>query len=69
MVYGEYIQSASNELAKKLTSLLPPELNCCYFVNSGTEANEAALKLAKRYTGRTEIISCRKSYHGSTHGS
>jgi acetylornithine/succinyldiaminopimelate/putrescine aminotransferase len=69
MVYGEYIQSASNELAQKLTSLLPPQLNCCYFVNSGTEANEAALKLAKRYTGRTEIISCRKSYHGSTHGS
>lgn len=69
MVYGEYIQSASNELAKKLTSLLPTQLNCCYFVNSGTEANEAALKLAKRYTGRTEIISCRKSYHGSTHGS
>ncbi len=69
MVYGEYIQSASNELAKKLTSLLPEQLNCCYFVNSGTEANEAALKLAKRFTGRTEIISCRKSYHGSTHGS
>jgi acetylornithine/succinyldiaminopimelate/putrescine aminotransferase len=69
MVYGEYIQSASNELAKKLTSLLPAQLNCSYFVNSGTEANEAALKLAKRYTGRTEIISCRKSYHGSTHGS
>jgi len=69
MVYGEYIQSASNEFAKKLTSLLPAQLNCSYFVNSGTEANEAALKLAKRYTGRTEIISCRKSYHGSTHGS
>jgi acetylornithine/succinyldiaminopimelate/putrescine aminotransferase len=69
MVYGEYIQSTPNLLAKKLTSLLPPSLNCCYFVNSGTEANEAALKLAKRYTGRTEIISCRKSYHGSTHGS
>ncbi len=69
MVYGEYIQSASNELAKKLTNLLPAQLNCSYFVNSGTEANEAALKLAKRYTGRTEIISCRKSYHGSTHGS
>ncbi|MFN7493537.1 MAG: aspartate aminotransferase family protein [Cyclobacteriaceae bacterium] len=69
MVYGEYIQSPSNLLAAKLTSLLPPTLNCCYFVNSGTEANEAALKLAKRVTGRTEIISCRKSYHGSTHGS
>jgi len=69
MVYGEYIQSASNELAKKLTSLLPATLNCCYFVNSGTEANEGALKLAKRYTGRREIVSCRQSYHGSTHGS
>jgi len=69
MVYGEYIQSASNLLAQKVISLLPPRLNCCYFVNSGTEANEGALKLAKRFTGRHEIISCRKSYHGSTHGS
>lgn len=69
MVFGEYIQSVSNELALKLTSLLPASLNCCYFVNSGTEANEGALKLAKRYTGRTEIVSCKKSYHGSTHGS
>lgn len=69
MVYGEYIQSPSNLLAKKFTSLLPDNLNCCYFVNSGTEANEGALKLAKRVTGRSEIISCRKSYHGSTHGS
>lgn len=69
MVYGEYIQSTSNRLASKLTSLLPSTLNCAYFVNSGTEANEAALKLAKRVTGRTEIISYRKSYHGSTHGS
>lgn len=69
MVFGEYIQSPSNLLAKKLTGLLPPNLSCCYFVNSGTEANEGALKLAKRFTGRTEIVSCRKSYHGSTHGS
>ena len=69
MVYGEYIQSASNLLAQKVVSLLPPPLNCCYFVNSGTEANEGALKLAKRFTGRHEIVSCRKSYHGSTHGS
>lgn len=69
MVYGEYIQSAPNELVQKLVSLLPKKLNCCYFTNSGTEANEGALKLAKRYTGRTEIISCRHSYHGSTHGS
>jgi acetylornithine/succinyldiaminopimelate/putrescine aminotransferase len=69
MVFGEYIQDASNELAKRLTRLLPTKLNCCYFVNSGTEANEGALKLAKRYTGRTKIVSFRKSYHGSTHGS
>src|SRR5882762_3094097 len=69
MVYGEYIQNTPNLLAKKLAELLPALLNCSYFVNSGTEANEAALKLAKRATGRTEIISCKKSYHGSTHGS
>ena len=69
MVYGEYIQSTPNLLAKKLSDLLPKNLNCSYFVNSGTEANEGALKLAKRFTGRTEIVSCRKSYHGSTHGS
>lgn len=69
MVFGEFIQSAPNLLAKKLVALLPENLDCCYFVNSGTEANEGALKLAKRYTGRTEIISCKKSYHGSTHGS
>jgi acetylornithine/succinyldiaminopimelate/putrescine aminotransferase len=69
MVYGEYIQSVPNLLAKKLSELLPAALNCSYFVNSGTEANEGALKLAKRFTGRTEMVSCRKSYHGSTHGS
>lgn len=69
MVFGEYIQATPNLLAQKLTQLLPPSLNCTYFVNSGTEANEGALKLAKRFTGRTEIISCNKSYHGSTHGS
>jgi acetylornithine/succinyldiaminopimelate/putrescine aminotransferase len=69
MVYGEYIQSSSNLLAKKLTSLLPPSLDCCYLVNSGTEANEGALKLAKRLTGRTELVSFKRSYHGSTHGS
>jgi acetylornithine/succinyldiaminopimelate/putrescine aminotransferase len=68
MVYGEYIQSTPNLLAEKITSFLPKNLNCCYFVNSGAEANEGALKLAKRYTGRTEVISCRGSYHGSTHG-
>lgn len=69
MAYGEYIQSPSNLLAKKLADVLPGNLNCSYFVNSGTEANEGALKLAKRFTGRSEIISFHKSYHGSTHGS
>ena len=69
MVYGEFIQHPQNQFASKLTSLLPPDLNCVYPVNSGTEANEAALKLIKRATGRTEIVSFRGSYHGSTHGS
>ncbi len=69
MVYGEFIQDAQNDFAKKLTSLLPENLNCVYTVNSGTEANEAAIKLVKRVTGRTEIVSFRGSYHGSTHGS
>lgn len=69
MVYGEFIQEPTNLLANRLVSSLPRHLNCVYTVNSGTEANEAALKLAKRVTGRTELISFRGSYHGSTHGS
>ncbi len=69
MVYGEFIQSPQLELGKLLTSTLPDTLNTCYFVNSGTEANEAALKLAKRVTGRKKIISFVGAYHGSTHGS
>jgi acetylornithine/succinyldiaminopimelate/putrescine aminotransferase len=69
MVYGEFIQHSPNALAEKLVELLPSSLHCCYFVNSGTEANEGALKLAKRFTNRTEVVSMRKSYHGSTHGS
>jgi len=69
MVYGEFIQDAQLNFAQNLTSILPENLNCVYTVNSGTEANEAALKLAKRVSGRTEIISFRGSYHGSTHGS
>ena len=69
MVYGEFIQDAQLNFAKRLTSLLPSTLNAVYPVNSGTEANEAALKLAKRITGRTELVSFRGSYHGSTHGS
>ncbi|MFM7683364.1 MAG: aspartate aminotransferase family protein [Bacteroidota bacterium] len=68
MVYGEFVQDAQNEMAKELIELLPEKLNCVYTVNSGTEAIEAALKLAKRYTGKTEIVSFRGSYHGSTHG-
>lgn len=69
MVYGEFIQDAQLNLSRQLTSLLPESLNSVYPVNSGTEANEAALKLAKRVTGRSELISFRGSYHGSTHGS
>jgi len=69
MVYGEYIQDTQLDLAENLASILPESLSCSYIVNSGTEANEAAIKLAKRFTGRQEIISCKNSYHGSTHGS
>lgn len=69
MVYGEFVQDASVELARTLTKVLPDSLNCVYPVNSGTEANEAALKLVKRVTGRTQLIACKGSYHGNTHGS
>lgn len=69
MVYGEYIQTPQVQLATMLAELLPESLDCTYFVNSGTEATEGALKLAKRYTGRSEIIACKNAYHGSTHGS
>lgn len=69
MPYGEFVQEPQTSLANTLTALLPSNLNTCYFVNSGTESVEAALKLAKRFTGRTELIACHKSYHGSTHGS
>jgi len=69
MVYGEYVQDEPLKFSKSLIDLLPENLNCVYPVNSGTEANEAALKLAKRATGRTELVSFRGSYHGSTHGS
>jgi acetylornithine/succinyldiaminopimelate/putrescine aminotransferase len=69
MVYGEYLQDSQLALANNLASILPDNLSCSYIVNSGTEANEAAVKLAKRYTGRQQIVSCTNSYHGSTHGS
>lgn len=69
MVYGEYVQDEPLLFSKRLVELLPDNLNSVYAVNSGTEANEAALKLVKRVTGRTEIVSFRGAYHGSTHGS
>ncbi|MBX7183427.1 MAG: aspartate aminotransferase family protein [Bacteroidia bacterium] len=68
MVYGEYIQSPQVQLAHLLSSNLPSNLQSVYFVNSGAEAIDGALKLAKRYTKRTELISFKNSYHGSTHG-
>jgi len=68
MVYGEIIQSPQVEHAALLCSQLPESLQSVYYVNSGSEANEAAIKLAKRHTGRYEIISCINSYHGSSHG-
>ncbi len=68
MVYGEYVQAPQIQLAKALTDLLPDNLNSVFYTNSGTEATEGALKLAKRVTGRTKIICFRDSYHGSTHG-
>jgi acetylornithine/N-succinyldiaminopimelate aminotransferase len=68
MVYGEFILKPQVMLAELLASMLPKNLSCTYFVNSGSEAVEGALKLAKRYTGRTEIISFQNAYHGSTHG-
>ncbi|WP_461642224.1 aspartate aminotransferase family protein [Labilibaculum euxinus] len=68
MVYGEFIESPQVQLAKLLSDNLPESLNSVYFVNSGSEANEGALKLAKRFTGRSEIITFKNAYHGSTHG-
>ncbi len=68
MVYGEYLLSPQIRLADLLTSHLPPSLDSVYFVNSGTEATEGAMKLAKRYTGRMEFIACRNAYHGSSQG-
>jgi len=68
MVYGEMIQSPQVLYAERLASLLPPSLQSVYFVNSGSEAIEGALKLARRYTGRNEIIYFRNAYHGSTTG-
>lgn len=69
MVYGEFIQEPAVAYTKLLASLLPDPLETTYLVNSGTEAIEGALKLARRYTGRSEIISANKGYHGNTMGS
>ena len=68
IVYGEYIQSPQVAYAAMLTSHLPHHLNCVYFTNSGTEATEGAMKLAKRVTNRTNIIAFNNAYHGSTQG-
>lgn len=68
MVYGEMVERPQVEFAHRLAEALPAPLESVYFVNSGAEAVEGALKLAKRHTGRTEMISMRCAYHGSTHG-
>lgn len=67
-VYGELLQSPQVGFAKKISDLLPENLNSVYFVNTGSEANEGAIKLSKRYTGRYEVISFKNAYHGSTCG-
>jgi acetylornithine/succinyldiaminopimelate/putrescine aminotransferase len=69
MVYGEYSQSPAVQYCKLLASLLPAPLDKTYLVNSGTEAIEGALKLARRKTGRSQLISCHNAYHGNTMGS
>ena len=68
MVYGELLERPQVDYAEAVAALLPEGLRSVYFLNSGAEAVEGALKLAKRYTGRTEMISMRRAYHGSTHG-
>lgn len=68
MVYGEFVQNPQVNFAGALAAILPENLNCTYFLNSGAEAVEGAMKLAKRYTNRSEIIACYHSYHGSTQG-
>jgi acetylornithine/succinyldiaminopimelate/putrescine aminotransferase len=68
MVYGEYVQSPQVKLSEAIVNLLPDFFESCYFVNSGSEANEGALKLAKRYTKRSKIVAFNNAYHGSSHG-
>ena len=67
-VYGEYVQAPQVLFAQKLATVLPPNLSSVYYTNSGAEATEGALKLAKKYTNRSHIVSFHDSYHGSTHG-
>ncbi|WP_159799765.1 aspartate aminotransferase family protein [Flavobacterium sp. MK4S-17] len=69
MVYGEYAQHPATEFCRLLASHLPEKLNKTYLTNSGTEATEGALKLARRVTGRSQLISCYNAYHGNTMGS
>jgi acetylornithine/succinyldiaminopimelate/putrescine aminotransferase len=69
IVYGEFIESPQVAYASLLAQYLPAQLNCVYFTNSGSEATEGAMKLAKRVSNRTKIIACNKAYHGSTQGS
>ena len=68
LVYGELVQAPQVEYARLLTSHLPPSLDCVYFTNSGAEATEGAMKLAKRVTGRTGMAAFKNAYHGSTQG-
>ncbi|MCU0446379.1 MAG: aspartate aminotransferase family protein [Microscillaceae bacterium] len=68
LVYGELVQTPQVQLARLLAQTLPPTLQSVYFTNSGTEATEGAMKLAKRFTRRAEIVACYEAYHGSTQG-
>jgi acetylornithine/succinyldiaminopimelate/putrescine aminotransferase len=68
MVYGETVQTPQSRYAKQLVEVLPESLNCCYFVNSGAEAIDGAMKLAKRVTRKTDFVALEDAYHGSTQG-
>jgi acetylornithine/succinyldiaminopimelate/putrescine aminotransferase len=67
MVYGEFVQSAQTQLSAAICDLLPKELNSVYLLSSGAEATDVAMKLAKRATGKSNIVACKNAYHGSTH--
>ncbi len=68
MVYGEYVENPQVRLAQKICAYLPEQLHSVYYVNSGAEAIEGAIKLARKYTGRPQIIAFKNAYHGSTSG-